>query len=546
MQNLSQNELKEMKRVKDYIKIKKQGIKKSRDNSLKLSKAVRLAQRSKLRISKRETRKTSQEEKKTKRNANSLDLNCARSLANKLKLPIDFQDRGKDGSPDAYLYKPKKQPHLDFTDRVSKNRMLRLKKNVSKRKVITLERSSIRSNSKHHLSTNLASKEDLTVDKAEIFIKDNKLQESTPMLEKLSKILQKIEEEEGETSDVKEVKEMIADSIKKNSSEIATSLRYYKIIKLLGKGSFGKVYLASQVLTNRVVAIKCLEKKLVKYGDRKEKILQELLMFKTLTGGPSITKIYEVFENQKYYFFVMEYANGGDLLQKMKSEGKLDENEARDIFAQLVRGIYFIHSKKILHRDIKLDNILLTKKDNKLLAQICDFGVSRFLGPGEVINEQCGTPAYIAPEIIRKKGYKGYKADIWSLGVLLYAMVIGSMPFRAEEIEALHQKILNRDCEMKSNSASPQVLNLIEKMLCVDPENRFSIEEVAKHPWIKDHPEIQAISKNHEDIFEELDGFLIHKLCRFGYPEKYIRKSLKCFKLNHVFACYLTLIKDLE
>jgi 5'-AMP-activated protein kinase catalytic alpha subunit len=237
------------------------------------------------------------------------------------------------------------------------------------------------------------------------------------LTKRLADIFFRIEKEEGETNDVKKLKTEIKKYFKCKQIEDDlegpnTTLYYYKILKLLGKGSFGKVYMASQILTNRVVAIKCLEKRLVKEESRKNKIMHELLMFKTLSGHPNIIQIYEVFENTKYFFFVMEYASGGDLLQKMKKEGKLTENYARSIFIQVLRGMKHTHHHKILHRDIKLDNVLLSEIDGQVKAKICDFGVSRFIKEGEVINEQCGTPAYIAPEIIKKNGYSGFAADI--------------------------------------------------------------------------------------------------------------------------------------
>jgi serine/threonine protein kinase len=165
----------------------------------------------------------------------------------------------------------------------------------------------------------------------------------------------------------------------------------------------------------------------VKEQSRKRKIMHELLMLRTLSGHRNICQIYEVFENKDCFFFVMEYAGRGDLLRHIKKEGRPIEDDGRKFFYQIcqgnfffcfhkenILGLSFMHKKGVLHRDIKLDNILL---DENLTPKLCDFGVSRFIGPDEIINEQCGTPAYIAPEIIKKNGYKGFKADIWSLGV---------------------------------------------------------------------------------------------------------------------------------
>ena len=357
--------------------------------------------------------------------------------------------------------------------------------------------------------------------------------------ERLAELFSKIEKEEGETEEVASVKKEIISAFKIGGDGPKTTLHFYRILKLLGKGSFCKVYMASQVLTNRVVAIKCLDKKVMKEESRRNKIMHELLMFKSLAGHPNVIQIYEVFENRKYFFFVMEYASGGDLLHLMKKKGRLEEPQARGLFVQLVRGLKYIHSKKILHRDIKLDNILLTDSEGDIKAKICDFGVSRLMNDGDVVNEQCGTPAYIAPEIIRKKGYSGFKADVWSLGVLLYAMVYGAMPFKANNIDGLHEKILTRDCDLSDTSVSPEAKELIEGMLTLIPEDRMSLDQVANHHWTQLPPVTQSTKQS-------LEPFVLHKLQRLGFSEEHIRSSIKNCSLNHAFACYMTLSKDFD
>lgn len=364
--------------------------------------------------------------------------------------------------------------------------------------------------------------------------------------ERLAELFARIEKEEGESEEVSNLKKEITMGMKLSKEGPKTCLNFYRILKLLGKGSFGKVYMASQVLTNRVVAIKCLDKKVMKEESRKNKIMHELLMFKSLAGHPNVIQIYEVFENRKYYFFVMEYASGGDLLHLMKKKARLSETQARGIFIQLVRGLRFIHSKKILHRDIKLDNILLSEHEGELRAKICDFGVSRTINDGETINEQCGTPAYIAPEIIRKKGYKGFSADIWSLGVLLYAMVMGAMPFKANDIEGLHQKIKDRDCDMSDEKASKEVKDLIERMLCLDPDQRITLDGIINHPWLKDDPKQQTIKEDAHDWITAPEEFVVHKIVRYGFPLDHVITSIQNYLLNHAFACYMTLTKDFQ
>ena len=195
----------------------------------------------------------------------------------------------------------------------------------------------------------------------------------------------------------------------------------------------------------------------------------------------NVIRLLEVFESPKHLLMVMEYAGGGDLLQYVKKRRRLDEFEARRIFKQIVYGVAHCHCRSVLHRDIKLDNILLDKEGD---VKICDFGVSRVISKGQKISEQCGTPAYIAPEIISDRGYQGFSADIWSLGVLLYTLLCGSVPFKAQEMQVLHDQIVN-GCFEVPQCLSPEARDLIRRMLVVNPKERISISEILKHAWIK-------------------------------------------------------------
>lgn len=134
----------------------------------------------------------------------------------------------------------------------------------------------------------------------------------------------------------------------------------------------------------------------------------------------------------------MEYSGNGDLLQYVKKRGRLQEDKAREIFIQVLHGLAHCHCRSVLHRDVKLDNILLDEEGG---IKLCDFGVSKIVKKDNLINEQCGTPAYIAPEIIKDKGYKGFSVDVWSFGVMLYAMLCGTVPFKATNMKDLHKLI---------------------------------------------------------------------------------------------------------
>ena len=359
-----------------------------------------------------------------------------------------------------------------------------------------------------------------------------------------------------ETEDVKHLKELLKirgvdDNNKTSIPE--TSLQFYQIIKLLGKGSFGRVYLGLQKLTNRLVAIKCLEKVYFKDETTKKKILSEMKILKRLLGHPNIIKLLEVFENKKYVFFVMEYAANGDLLKHIKKKGMLDEEEGRHMFYQIAAGLRYIHRQNIIHRDIKLDNILVDEMNH---CKICDFGVSRYMKAHELVNEQCGTPAYLAPEIVREQGYRGFGADIWSLGVLLYCLLTGSMPFKASSIDELHKLIIKGDFEFPDNvNLSSDARDLIKSMLVVDPEKRLNIEEVLKHKWIACINQAKTTVKNIDDFeskqlnylveYEyEINEFALNYVCGLGFQKEELEDAISSKQLNHGTACYFNLEKD--
>ena len=149
--------------------------------------------------------------------------------------------------------------------------------------------------------------------------------------------------------------------------------------------------------------------------------MQEVMILKQ-TSHRNIIKLFEYFQTQRHVLIVIELSTGGDLLSYVRKRRQLKEDIAKSLFKQIIEALRYCHSKRILHRDIKLDNILLTLEGD---VKICDFGVSKIVRPGEKMTEQCGTPAYIAPEILLDRGYEGFAVDIWSAGVVLFAMLYG-------------------------------------------------------------------------------------------------------------------------
>jgi NUAK family SNF1-like kinase len=199
----------------------------------------------------------------------------------------------------------------------------------------------------------------------------------------------------------------------------------------MGKGAFGKVNLAIHRLSGKFVALKSINKQFMTEESSKRKIMQEFNILRR-TKHDNIVKLYESFETPQHIVFVMEVCGGGDLLSYVRKRRKLKEEVACHLFRQVIIGLQYCHSQGVLHRDVKLDNILLTSQGT---VKICDFGVSKLITkPKELMFEQCGTPAYIAPEIFENKGYVGYQSDVWSSGVVLYTMLYGAVPFKASNM----------------------------------------------------------------------------------------------------------------
>ena len=278
--------------------------------------------------------------------------------------------------------------------------------------------------------------------------------------------------------------ELISSYIKnyfqKNKKYPTTKMKFYKYGRLLGKGAFGKVNLCLHTLTGRLVAIKSINKEKIKNERQRKKIKQETKIMETLSKSKNVVKIFETYETKKHMCIVMEYICAGDLLTYIKKRSKLTEPVAQFIFKQIILGIKYIHDNGIVHRDIKLDNILLDLDNN---IKICDFGVSRKVNEGDIMFEQCGTPAYIAPEILQNKGYEGFGVDIWSAGVVLYAMLSGTVPFKGNDLKELHNLIINGKYK-EINGISKEAEDLLKKILEVDPHLRIKTEEILNHPWL--------------------------------------------------------------
>ena len=285
----------------------------------------------------------------------------------------------------------------------------------------------------------------------------------------------------------------IKDYYKSHSSYPKTDISFYKFGRVIGRGAFGKVNIGLNILTGRIVAIKSFNKQNLLNEKAKKKILYETNLMRGLYH-PSVTKILETFETDKYMLIIMEYISGGNLQNFVKKRRKLCEKTARILYRQLIQGIKYIHSKGIVHRDIKLENILL---DLNNIVKICDFGVGKLTQKGQKLLDQCGTPVYMAPEIIKGDGYEGFPVDVWSSGVALYIMLSGNIPFNRDKTHDLQSAILNLPYK-KIDDISDNANDLLQNILEKDPDKRFTPDDILEHPWMNEGNDDDASDYNYD------------------------------------------------
>ncbi|XP_017036853.1 uncharacterized protein Nuak isoform X1 [Drosophila kikkawai] len=267
----------------------------------------------------------------------------------------------------------------------------------------------------------------------------------------------------------------------------------FDIIKKLGQGTYGKVQLGINKETGQEVAIKTIKKCKIEAEADLVRIRREVQIMSSV-HHPNIIHIYEVFENREKMVLVMEFAAGGELYDYLSERKVLGEEEARRIFRQVATAVYYCHKHKICHRDLKLENILLDEKGN---AKIADFGLSNVFDDQRLLGTFCGSPLYASPEIVEGTPYQGPEVDCWSLGVLLYTLVYGSMPFDGSNFKRLVKQISQGDYyePRKPSRAS----TLIRDMLTVCPKKRATIEQICSHWWVNENDNVSCL-----DLAEDL------------------------------------------
>lgn len=253
----------------------------------------------------------------------------------------------------------------------------------------------------------------------------------------------------------------------------------YQIVKKLGEGSFGKVKLAYHLATNSRVALKIINRSTLAKSDMQGRVEREISYLRLLRH-PHIIKLYEVIKSKDEIIMVMEFA-GKELFDYIVQKGRMDENESRRFFQQIISAVDYCHRHKIVHRDLKPENLLL---DENMDIKIADFGLSNIMTDGNFLKTSCGSPNYAAPEVISGRLYAGPEVDVWSCGVILYVMLCGRLPFDDESIPELFQKISSGTYTIP-DYISPGARSLLRRMLVVDPLQRLDVEGIMQDPWFR-------------------------------------------------------------
>lgn len=259
-------------------------------------------------------------------------------------------------------------------------------------------------------------------------------------------------------------------------------MQKYEFGRLLGQGNFAKVYHARDLRTGDNVAIKVIDKEKVLKVGLVDQTKREISVMR-LVKHPNVLQLYEVLATKTKIYFIVEYAKGGELFNKV-AEGRLHEDMARKYFQQLISAVDFCHSKGVYHRDLKPENLLL---DENGVLKVADFGLSALVEPhhqGNMLHTVCGTPAYVAPEVISRKGYDGAKADVWSCGVILYVLLAGHLPFYDLNVMALYKKIGKAEYKCP-NWFSFEARRLLARILDPNPHTRISTAKVVERSWFR-------------------------------------------------------------
>ncbi|XP_068251285.1 hormonally up-regulated neu tumor-associated kinase [Nyctibius grandis] len=325
----------------------------------------------------------------------------------------------------------------------------------------------------------------------------------------------------------------------------------YLIGRKLGEGSFAKVREGLHVLTGEKVAVKVIDKKRAKKDTYVTKNLRREGQIQQMIRHPNIAQLLDILETENSYYLVMELCPGGNLMHKIYEKKRLEEHEARKYIRQLILAVEHLHRAGVVHRDLKIENLLLDEDNN---IKLIDFGLSNcagILGYSDPFSTQCGSPAYAAPELLARKKY-GPKIDVWSIGVNMYAMLTGTLPFTVEpfSLRALYQKMVDKEMNPLPTQLSTAAINFLRSLLEPDPAKRPNIQQALANRWLNENypgrapPTVTYPNRIHlEDLSQSV---LLHMTEKLGYKNSDVINTVLSNRASHTLAIYFLLNKKLE
>nr|XP_033803380.1 hormonally up-regulated neu tumor-associated kinase [Geotrypetes seraphini] len=325
----------------------------------------------------------------------------------------------------------------------------------------------------------------------------------------------------------------------------------YLIGRKLGEGSFAKVREGLHVLTGEKVAVKVIDKKKAKKDTYVTKNLRREGQIQQMIRHPNIAQLLDILETENSYYLVMELCPGGNLMHKIYEKRCLEENEARQYIKQLVLAVEHLHRAGVVHRDLKIENLLLDIDDN---IKLIDFGLSNcagLLGYTDPFSTQCGSPAYAAPELLARKKY-GAKVDVWSIGVNMYAMLTGTLPFTVEpfSLRALYQKMVEKEMNPLPGHLSPVAINFLRSLLEPDPAKRPNIQQALANRWLNDNfpgkmlHTVTYPNRIHLDSLNQ--SVVLHMSEKLGYKHSDVINTVLSNRACQTLAVYFLLNQKLQ
>lgn len=335
---------------------------------------------------------------------------------------------------------------------------------------------------------------------------------------------------------------------KEDSKSATTHIGQYKFEQTIGSGTYGKVKLAFHEVTGEKVAVKIIEKAQVSSAKQIARLQREILFLKLL-NHPHIVKVHEVVETDDAIYIFMEYASGGELFDYIVANKRVKEKEAQSFFRMILSAVDYCHCNAVIHRDLKPENLLL---DASKQIKIIDFGFGNNFWTDGLLDTFCGSPFYAAPEMILGKKYEGPEVDMWSLGVILFALLCGHLPFDDDNMKELYKKIASGQYTCPEY-IMPNARHLISRLITVDPKKRATLREVLLHPWVNEGydspPNNHLPHRAYMSDTAQLDDNIVNRLMAFNYslPEIYQAfREKDQSKPNPIRATYFLLLEMLK